>query len=156
MKKLLSLVAMMLLATTIHAQSPDSVQLSSSPRIMAYAELLGWNTNVLGLGKKAKVEVEFGDESWGWQGNDGRNLLVDENGDDIKFNSMVDAMNYMAARGWKFEAAYVVTVSNQPVVHWLMSKEVFEGEDPRKGIQQRRDKKKKDKKKDKDYDPLYD
>lgn len=55
---------------------------------------------------------------------------------------MVDAMNYMGARGWKFEAAYVVNVSNQNVIHWLMSKVIREGENSREGIRQRRDKKK--------------
>ena len=30
-------------------------------------------------------------------------LGFDENGDVLKFNSMVDAMNYMGALGWEFE-----------------------------------------------------
>ena len=41
---------------------------------------------------------------------------------------MVDAMNYMGKRGWKFEQAYVVTTSNQNVYHWLLSKEVTQDE----------------------------
>lgn len=144
MKKLLSLLtfAACVLSVAAQTETPSAPEMSdSSEKITVYAELLGHNTNVLGLGKKAKVEVEFGDESYGWRGNDGRNLLVDENGKDIKFNSMVDAMNYMGARGWKFEAAYVITVANQNVVHWLMSKEICKGENARDGISQRRDKK---------------
>lgn len=136
-----------------NAQTPvDSVQTRT-----VFAELLGWNTNVLGLGSKAKVEVDFGDENWGWRGNDGRNLLVDENGKDIKFNSMVDAMNFMGARGWVFEAAYVVTVSGQNVIHWLMSKTIGADDDAREGVMQKRDfKKKKEKKKSPAYnDPIY-
>ncbi len=35
---------------------------------------------------------------------------------------MVDAMNYMGKRGWEFEQAYVVTIGNQNVYHWLLSK----------------------------------
>ena len=122
-----------------------------------FAELLGWSTNVLGIGSSARVEVDFGDESWGWRGNDGRNLLVDENGKSIKFNSMVDAMNFMGARGWKFEASYVVTVAGQNVIHWLMSKEIPIDSDAREGIKQKRDFKKKKEKKHNDRldDPIY-
>lgn len=41
---------------------------------------------------------------------------------------MVDAMNYMGKRGWVFEQAYVVTIGNQNVYHWLLSKEVTQDE----------------------------
>ena len=37
---------------------------------------------------------------------------------------MVDAMNYMGCLGWKFEQAYVVTVGQQNVYHWLLSKDI--------------------------------
>lgn len=142
MKKYFAVLLALLCASMSIAQTQtDSIAHVTPKTVTVYAELLGWNTNVLGVGKKAKVEVEFGDESYGWKGNDGRNILIDENGKDIKFNSMVDAMNYMGARGWKFETAYVVTVANQNVIHWLMSKEIHEGENSREGIQQRRDKK---------------
>ena len=153
MKKLFILLLLTVVAASSKAQElQDSV--SQPKTITVYAELLGYNTNVLGIGKKAKVEIEFGDESWGWKGNDGRDLLVDENGKDIKFNSMVDAMNYMGARGWKFEASYVVTVSNQNVIHWLMSKQIAEVENAKEGIKQLRDLKKE--KKNKKYkDDIY-
>ena len=149
------LLLILLIATALSARGQnvaDTVQTKT-----VFAELLGWNTNVLGLGSKSKVEVDFGEENWGWQGNDGRNILVDENGKDIKFNSMVDAMNFMGERGWVFEAAYVVTVANQNVVHWLMSKTIGAGEDARQGVNQKRDFKKKKKKKESPAynDPIY-
>lgn len=147
MKKL---IIFLLMLCPIVAWAQDLVATDSVvPMKTVFAELLGYNTNVLGLGKNAKVEVDFGGQSGWW--NDGRDLLVDENGKDIKFNSMVDAMNYMGERGWTFEAAYVVTVSNQNVIHWLMSKEIPMEADSREGIQQRRDVKK-DKKKEKKKD----
>ena len=162
MKYLLFIIAMC--PFFVYAQDTDSTTISEDGETHAvYAELLGWNTNVLGIGKKAKVEVDFGEESWGWRGNDGRDLLVDENGKQIKFNSMVDAINYMGERGWKFEASYVVTVAGQNVIHWLMSKQIRQGESARDGIRQLRDVKKerqaekeRQKKKGKAYDdPLY-
>lgn len=159
MKKIVLLLIGAVLAVTAKAQEiQDSIQ--QPKEITVYAELLGWNTNVLGLGKKATVEVEFGEESWGWRSNDGRNLLVDDNGKAIRFNSMVDAMNYMGARGWTFEAAYVVTVAGQNVIHWLMSKQIHEGESSKDGIKQKRDikknkKGKKDRKAEDDKDYIY-
>lgn len=85
-----------------------------------YAELLGTGTNFLNLNKNVKVSVDLGQ----FQSATKAYTLLDENGKDIKFNSMVAAMNYMGERGWKFIQAYVVTVSNQNVLHWLLYKDV--------------------------------
>lgn len=149
MKKV-TLFIMLMCALLAHGQSSNETK-----TITAFAELLGWNTNILGLKGKVNVEVDFGDESWGWQGNDGRNLLVDEDGKQIKFNSMVDAMNFMGERGWVFEAAYVVTVNNQNVIHWLMSKEIPLDGNAKEGIIQLRDSKKKKNKSNRFDDSIY-
>ena len=45
-------------------------------------------------------------------------------GDPIKFNSMVDAMNYMGRIGWEFTQAYVITIGKQNVYHWLLKKKL--------------------------------
>lgn len=59
--------------------------------------------------------------------------MVDENGNVIVFNSMIDAMNYMGNLGWEFEQAYVVTVgsgsTSSLVYHWLLSRYVGEDGD---------------------------
>jgi len=51
-------------------------------------------------------------------------LIVDENGKPITFNSMVDAMNYMGKLDWEFVQAYIVTEGNQNIYHWLMKRAV--------------------------------
>lgn len=89
-----------------------------------YCELVG--TEKL-LSSKVIVTVDFGQETSFWT-RSSKQYLVDKKGKAISFNSMVDAMNYMGRLGWKFEQAYVVTVSNQNVHHWLLSKEVSAGE----------------------------
>lgn len=89
-----------------------------------YCQLLGhgkW------MSTKVNVTVDFGQETNFWR-KYLDHYLVDENGNKIKFNSMVDAMNYMGRLGWEFEQAYVVTVGNQNVYHWLLSKEVDKDE----------------------------
>lgn len=109
MKKLLFLLLMFISA---------NVQAQESRRI--YCELVG--TERL-LSSKVIVTVDFGQETSFWTGAS-KQYLVDSNGKAIKFNSMVDAMNYMGKVGWKFEQAYVVTTSQQNVYRWLLSKEI--------------------------------
>ncbi len=88
-----------------------------------YCELVG--TQRL-LSTKVTVEVDFGQQSKFFADN----RLVDEKGQVVVFNSMVDAMNYMGELGWEFEQAYVVTFgsgsSSSSVYHWLLSKYVGE------------------------------
>lgn len=102
----------------------------------AYCELLGTAANLSGT--KVKVQVDFGEVKNSW-GNDGRDFLVDASGNDIKFNSMVDAMNYMSQFGWECVQTYVVTVGGSNVIHWLLAKEIENESQIRQGIQQRRD-----------------
>lgn len=94
-----------------------------------YCELLG-NSGM--FSSKCKVTVDFGQNTSFWKGTKDQQL-VDENGKDIKFNSMVDAMNFMGKLGWKFVQAYAITIGNNNVYHWLLYKdinnenEMFEG-----------------------------
>lgn len=105
MKKIALVMFLFLVTLLTHAQG------------RTYCELVGMQ-NLLG---KVIVTVDFGQTSLFSD-----NRLVDENGDVLKFNSMVDAMNYMGALGWEFEQAYVVTHSygknSSSVYHWLLSK----------------------------------
>lgn len=92
------------------------VQAADAPPRREYCELLGQATLLSG---KVKVTVDFGQST---------SRITDEAGKVEKFNSMVDAMNYMAAQGWEFEAAYAVTESSQNVYHWLMSRQSTAGQ----------------------------
>lgn len=105
MKKIIIIICLTLGSILSHAQG------------RTYCELVG-TQNLLG---KIIVSVDFGQVSLFSD-----NRLVDENGDVLKFNSMIDAMNYMGALGWEFEQAYVVTYyygkNTSNVYHWLLSK----------------------------------
>ncbi len=123
-----------------------------------FAQIVGINKNILGIGNKISVEVDFGLEKNFW-GRDGRDELVDDDGKEIKFNSMVDAMNFMGRLGWRYEDSYVITIANQNVIHWLLSKEIPIDGDSRDGIRQRRDTKNKKRivdEKSPAFDPIYD
>ena len=60
--------------------------------------------------------------------------FVDENGEEIKFNSMVDAANYMVNRGWIFQQAYSSVYGSNVVLHWIFYKDAKNFEEARKGI----------------------
>lgn len=96
-----------------------------------YCEIVGTETTL--FSKKLTILVDFGQKTSYW--NEYKNkMLLDENGDAIKFNSMVDALNFMSNLGWSFQQAYVVTTSNQNVYHWLMKKTLAEGESINDGL----------------------
>ena len=109
------LIVMMMLSVSAYAQTTYPQE--KLHRV--YCELVG---NQKFLSQKVNVTVDFGQNPYE------NSLLVDEKGKSITFNSMVDAMNYMGGLGWKFEQAYVVTVSNQSVYHWLLSKDIAKDE----------------------------
>lgn len=125
MKKILLALFMSVLMVSISATAS-----AEEPTQRAYAELLGTGTNFLNLNKNVKVSVDLGQ----FQSATKAYTLLDENGKDIKFNSMVAAMNYMGERGWKFVQAYVVTVSNQNVLHWLLYKDVTDPAQIKEGL----------------------
>ena len=125
MKKILVIMLVAIVAfgfsTTVSAE--EQIQ-------RVYAELLGTGTNFLNLNKNVKVSVDLGQ----FQSATKAYTLLDDNGKDIKFNSMVAAMNYMGERGWKFIQAYVVTVSNQNVLHWVLYKDVTDPAQIKEGL----------------------
>lgn len=110
-KKLFIAFVAVLSANFVQAQQPYP----------AFAELLGYQKGL--FSNKVTVTVDFGQATSFWKSTK-ESKIVDDNGQDIVFNSMVDAMNYMSKRGWKFLQAYVVTEGNQNSYHWLMSKQI--------------------------------
>lgn len=125
MKKIFAILLVSVMMFTF-----SSVASAEEPTQRVYAELLGTGTNFLNLNKNVKVSVDLGQ----FQSATKAYTLLDENGKDIKFSSMVAAMNYMGERGWKFVQAYVVTVSNQNVLHWLLYKDVTDPAQIKEGL----------------------
>lgn len=115
MKKCILMFVMLFLCVTINSKEPRKV----------FCELLGTQKF---LSAKCTVEIDMGQNPYE------NSKLVDEKGKKITFNSMVDAMNYMGKLGWEFEQAYVVTVSNQNVYHWLLSKDIIDDNEAGEGI----------------------
>jgi hypothetical protein len=115
MKKLLFVIIALAAGIAAHAQNK------------IYCELV---EERLLFSSKVNVQIDFGQETKFF--SDTR--LVGKDGKAITFNSMVDALNYMAALGWRFEEAYVVqslsggsngnSISTTNTRHWILSKDV--------------------------------
>ena len=80
---------------------------------------------------KVKVSIDFG-QSTSWLTSMSESRLVDKDGKEIKFNSMIDALNYLTQFGWRFAQAYVVpsgsggkdSMSISSKTYWILYKDV--------------------------------
>lgn len=109
---MLSLVIVSVVAFKQNEPQPVQKQAENKPAY-EYCELLG-EGKIFSM--RVKVSVDFGTTV--------RQKLKDTEGKVIKFNSMIDAMNYMSEDGWEFHQAYVVTHGSQNVYHWLMRRKI--------------------------------
>jgi len=71
------------------------------------------------LSTKVMIDIEFGQHNKVFSAKDTQ--IRDAANKPVTFNSMIDAMNYMIGFGYRFEQAYVLTIGNQNVYHYLMS-----------------------------------
>lgn len=118
MKRILLLLALTLAAlSAAHGQEK------------IYCEIIGTQGV---LSKKVAVKIDFGQQL----GQFSENKLLDEKGQGIAFETMVDAMNHMSAQGWELEQAVCFTIGNAstaPVqIHWILSKPVVKNEETNK------------------------
>lgn len=127
MKKTIFVFICVLFAQLSYSQVSKKDVMIDSMKVVknyVYCEILG--TGSL-FSTKVRIDIDYGQEVSFW--NQDRRLK-DETGKSIKFNSMVDALNYMGTIGWEFVQAYVVTISGglggqQNVYHWLLKRELM-------------------------------
>lgn len=88
------------------------------------------------LSNGLKIVFDFGESPVysAWTGLKSEQKLVNENGKEIKFNSMVDAANYMSEKGWNFLQAYTSVYAKNVIQHWIFYKEADSQEEAGKGI----------------------
>ena len=117
-------------STDLFAQ-PDTVTVQPYE---VYCEIVAYSAGF--FTKRVTVEIDFGQFSdfWSWD-----NELVDESGEAIVFNSILDAANYLAERGWVFKQAYIVQSfsegdSSSPRNYWIMAKRVTSPEQISEGL----------------------
>lgn len=89
---------------------------SSDPKYV-YCDMVGY-AKILSLTGKVKVAIDYGEAKKVF--TDQR--IKDESGKVQSFNSMVDAMNYMADQGWEIDQCYVVKTTEETATHWILKK----------------------------------
>ena len=71
------------------------------------------------LSNKVTINVDYGEERSIWKDN----RLKTEEGKLKKFNTTIDALNYMGKEGWKLVNAFPITVgTNSQVYHYVFKK----------------------------------
>lgn len=88
-----------------------------------FAQKLEKYCEVLAIGKmfshKVTIQVDFGDETGFFKDT----RVRDNEGDVIKFNTLVDALNYMGTQNWKLVNAFPIETGGQNVLHFYFKKE---------------------------------
>lgn len=115
MKKFLFFWSFLLISFISLPTKAQSATDTSSHKPYVFSELIGSSS----LNTKTRVVVDFGLE----HPNRKEKRLVDEQTGKIKvFNSMIDALNFMSAKGWEFVQAYVTIDGKDSSTHWLLKK----------------------------------
>lgn len=125
MKKILLIAAFLVVSVAVWAGEPHQ----------AYCEIVGTGNLT---GTKVKIEIDFG-QKVSWTGQKNQRTLVDEQGKKMEFNSMMDAVNYLAQFGWTLHSTYAVTESkgmggNGSVYHYILTKTVTSDDEVKEGI----------------------
>jgi len=78
------------------------------------------------LSNRVTIDVDYGEVRSLWKDN----RLKDESGKLVKFNTLVDALNYMGRNGWKLVNAFPAysSANSAPVYHYVFRKEFLKSE----------------------------
>ncbi len=108
MKKIFIITLLILGSLQSFAQT-DSVEVEQFCQVIATPRLLS---------NKVTIDVDFGDEKKFWSDNRLRNW----EGKVKKFNTIIDAMNFMGREGWSFINAYPVKYGDSDIFHFAFRK----------------------------------
>lgn len=113
MKKILILIAAILFVHQTFAQTV------SKQIIEQYCSI---NVMPRMLSTKVNIEVDYGNPRKLFSFKDNR--VKDDDGKIKKFNTAVEALNYMSTQGWKLVNAMAMTESNNIVYRYIMRREI--------------------------------
>jgi hypothetical protein len=108
MKKIL-FIAFFLISTLVSNAQTDSSQVEQYCQVIVTPRLLS---------NKVTIDIDYGEEKSYW--NDTR--LRTDAGRLKKFNTVIDALNYMGREGWVFINAYPVRMAETEIYHFAFKK----------------------------------
>ncbi len=109
MKKLLT-IGIFLISTLVSNAQTDTSKVEQYCQVIATPRLLS---------NKVTIDIDFGEEKSIWRDN----RLKAEGGTLKKFNTIIDALNYMGREGWIFINAYPVHMGQTEIFHFAFKKE---------------------------------
>lgn len=123
MKKVIVALLLTMLSLGANAQS---VVKTDDGKYNVYCVVEGYN--FWGVGK-LKVILDMG------YSTKNENSIYDADGKKIKFNSMMEVLDYMGKRGWKLVNTYYITDSpKQHVVNYVMEKRIANDSEKTEGL----------------------
>jgi hypothetical protein len=114
MKKVLIVSIVLLSSVVLNAQA-DTTKVEQYCQVIATPRLLS---------NKVTIDIDFGDEKSFWRDN----RLKTDAGKLKKFNTIIDAMNYMGREGWIFINAYPVRMAETEIYHFAFKKQFSKSE----------------------------
>ncbi len=114
MKKVL-IISMALLSSVLLNAQTDTTKAEQYCRLIATPRLLS---------NKVTIDIDYGDEKSFWRDN----RLKTDAGKLKKFNTIIDAMNYMGREGWIFINAYPVRTGETEIYHFAFKKQFSKSE----------------------------
>src|SRR5215212_9419966 len=108
MKKVITIVSFLIVTFTSYAQT-DTSKLEQYCQIIATPRLLS---------NKITIDIDFGEEKSFWRDT----RLKTYDGKFKKFNTIIDALNFMGKEGWIFINAYPVRNNESEIYHFGFKK----------------------------------
>lgn len=114
MKKVVILSIVLLSSIVSNAQTDSS-------KVEQYCQLIATQRI---LNNKVTIDIDFGEEKSFWRDT----RLKTYDGKIKKFNTIIDAMNYMSKDGWVFINAYPVRIGESERYHFAFKKQFARSE----------------------------
>ena len=100
----------LLLTSSLFSYAQDTTKVEQYCEVVATGRLLS---------NKVTIDIDYGEERSIWKDH-----RLKEDGKLKKFNSVIDAVNYLGKEGWKLVNAFPVSEVNGPkVYHYVFKKE---------------------------------
>ena len=114
MKKVL-VIGIFLISALISNAQTDTSKVEQYCQIIATPRLLS---------NKVTIDIDFGEEKNFWRDT----RIKTDAGKLKKFNTVIDALNYMGREGWIFINAYPVRMAENEIYHFAFKKQFSKSE----------------------------
>jgi hypothetical protein len=114
MRKIIYCVLAMLFVTiSVQAQENENKEYD------VYALLVGTQKMI---GNKVTITIDYGQATTFFENTARTMQVIDKDGNATKFNSIIDACNYMSSKGWVYVNAYSASSKQGICYHYLFKK----------------------------------